>query len=98
MSRQLGLENKLDDYWDERTSINNCSYYFENYLLPNIEPSVVLGLDGLDRIFHSPAVSKEVQAMLRSWHERAKSSESWQKLRLVITHATEVYVTLEEKK
>ena len=33
--------------------------------------------------------------MLRSWHEKAKISDIWQQLRLVLAHSTEVYVPLD---
>lgn len=97
MGRQLGLDNQLDDYWDTEllTSIDNCSQYFEDYLLPNVEASLVLALDSVEQIFPYPEVAGDVLRMLRSWHERSKSSAIWEKVRLVITHATEDYVSLD---
>lgn len=97
MGRQLGLENKLDHYWDSEvlSDIDNCSQYFEDYLLPNIEDPLVLGLDSVEQIFPYPEVSGDILRMLRSWHEKSKSSAIWEKVRLVITHATEDYVSLD---
>lgn len=97
MGRQLGLDNQLDDYWDTEllTSIDNCSQYFEDYLLPNLEASLVLALDSVEQIFPYPEVAGDVLRMLRSWHEKSKSSAIWEKVRLVITHATEDYVSLD---
>lgn len=97
MGRQLGLDNQLDDYWDTEllTSIDNCSQYFEDYLLPNIEASLVLALDSVEQIFPYPEVAGDVLRMLRSWHEKSKSSATWERVRLVITHATEDYVSLD---
>jgi len=31
---------------------------------------------------------------LRSWHEQAKQVEIWQKLRLILVHATDIYIPL----
>ncbi len=97
IGRQLGQENKLEDYWDEEllTSIDNCSQYFEDYLLPNVEGPLVLGLDSVEQIFPYPDVGGEVLRMLRFWHEKSKNSPVWEKLRLVITHATDDYVSLD---
>ncbi|PZD72309.1 hypothetical protein C1752_03896 [Acaryochloris thomasi RCC1774] len=97
IGRQLKLENKLADYWDSEllTSIDNCSQYFEDYLLPSTEEPLVLALDSVEQIFPYPDVAGDVLRMLRSWHEKSKSSPLWEKLRLVITHATEDYVSLD---
>ncbi|MGF1603825.1 MAG: AAA-like domain-containing protein [Thermosynechococcaceae cyanobacterium] len=97
IGRQLGLENKLDSYWDSEllTSIDNCSQYFEDYLLPNLDAPLVLGLDSVEQIFPYAEVAGDVLRMLRNWHEKSKSSTVWEQVRLVITHATEDYVSLD---
>ncbi|MEO0376950.1 MAG: AAA-like domain-containing protein [Cyanobacteria bacterium P01_A01_bin.17] len=97
IGRQLQQENRLADYWDSEllTSIDNCSQYFEDYLLPSVEQPLVLGLDSVEQIFPYTDVASDVLRMLRSWHEKSKSSITWEKLRLVITHATDDYVSLD---
>ncbi|WP_299488151.1 AAA-like domain-containing protein [Acaryochloris sp. IP29b_bin.137] len=97
IGNQLGLENKLDEYWDSDVSIMlACNQYFEEYLLPSIEDPLVLGLDSLEEIFPNAELASEVLTMLRFWHEQSKSSVIWEKLRLVITHDTECYVPLNQ--
>ena len=95
-SRQLKLENQLNDYWDSEIlgSNDNCTVYFEEYLLTEIDSPIVLALDNVDKIFAYTEVIEDFFGMLRSWHEKAKISEIWQKLRLVIAHSQEVYVPL----
>ncbi|MCC3436480.1 AAA-like domain-containing protein [Microcoleus sp. PH2017_05_CCC_O_A] len=66
VSRQLKLENKLNE-----------------------------GLDEVDRLFGYTEVVEDFLGMLRSWHEKAKISDIWQKLRLVMAHSTEVYIPLD---
>ncbi len=97
VSRQLKLENKLNDYWDTDIlgSNDNCTVYFEEYLLAETEAPLVLGLDEVDRLFPYTEVVEDFLGMLRSWHEKAKISDIWQKLRLVIAHSTEVYIPLD---
>ncbi|NDJ16962.1 AAA-like domain-containing protein [Myxacorys almedinensis] len=97
VGRQLKLENRLHDYWDTEIlgSNDNCTLYFEEYLLANINYAVVLGLDDIDRIFSYTAVIEDFLGMLRSWHEKAKVHDIWKKLRLAIAHSTEVYIPLD---
>ncbi len=96
-SRQLKLENQLNDYWDSEIlgSNDNCTVYFEEYLLTGIDSPIVLALDNVDKIFAYTEVIEDFFGMLRSWHEKAKVSEIWQQLRLVLVHSTEVYVPLD---
>ena len=76
VGKQLGLANQLDDYWDLAIlgSNGNCTAYFEEYLLPNINCPVVLALDEVDRLFPYDIVVEDFLGMLRSWHEKGKIS------------------------
>jgi hypothetical protein len=95
ISHRLGLEPCLDDYWDDRIgSKMSCTLYLQQYLLRHSDRPLVLALNELNRIFEYPPIAHEFLLLLRSWHEEAKQSESLQKLRLVIVHATEIYVRL----
>ena len=97
VSRQLKLENKLNQYWDRDIlgSNDNCTVYFEEYLLAATANPLVLGLDEVDRLFPYTEVVEDFFGMLRSWHEKAKISDIWKKLRLVMAHSTEVYIPLD---
>lgn len=97
VGRQLNLEGKLNDYWDTEIlgSNDNCTVYFEEYLLSEINCPIVLGLDEVDRLFPYTEVVEDFFGMLRSWHEKGKISRIWEQLRLVIAHSTEVYIPLD---
>ena len=97
VGKQLGLANQLDDYWDLAIlgSNGNCTAYFEEYLLPNINCPVVLALDEVDRLFPYDIVVEDFLGMLRSWHEKGKIDPIWQNLRLIMAHSTEVYISLD---
>ncbi|NEP12976.1 MAG: TIR domain-containing protein [Symploca sp. SIO2C1] len=96
IGRRLRLPNQLNDHWDEIFgSKDNCTAYFEEYLLENIATPLVLGLDEVDSIFQYPEIAADFFALLRAWHEQAKSRDIWKKLRLVVVHSTEVYVPME---
>ncbi len=97
VGRGLKLDNQLEKYWDAEllSSNDNCTAYFEEYLLPAINSPLVLALDEVDRIFPYPQVAEDFFGMLRSWHEKGKNSTIWQQLRLVVAHSTEVYIPLD---
>jgi hypothetical protein len=97
VGRQLKLKNCLDDYWDTEIlgSNDNCTAYFEEYLLTQINCPLVLGIDEVERLFPCSTVVEDVLGMLRSWHEKGKIVELWKRLRLVIAHSTEVYIPLD---
>jgi hypothetical protein len=93
--RQLRLPNKLSEYWDEIFGSKvNCTAYFEEYILTQIDRPLVLGLDEVDRIFQYSEIASDFFGVLRAWHEEAKNNSIWKKLRLVLVHSTEVYIPL----
>ncbi|GAB4302825.1 MAG: hypothetical protein Fur0025_43800 [Oscillatoriaceae cyanobacterium] len=100
ITRELQLENKLDEYWDEDifSSNTNCTDYFEEYLLAEIEGQLILGIDEVDRVFAHPQIASDFLSLLRFWHESAKENGIWKKLSLIIAHSTEVYIDLDVNK
>jgi class 3 adenylate cyclase len=99
VTRSLGLPNRLNEYWDDIFGSNyNCTDYFENYLLAELDAPMVVALDEVDEVFNYPEIATDFFGLLRAWYEKAKygdeSSEVWQKLRLVVVHSTEVYIPL----
>ncbi|MEA5603600.1 AAA-like domain-containing protein [Nostoc sp. UHCC 0252] len=95
VGRRLRIPNKLTDYWDEIFgSKDNCTAYFEEYLLAEINQPLVLGLDEVDCVFQYPEIAADFFGLLRAWHEDGKNREIWKKLRLVVVHSTEVYIPL----
>ncbi|GAB1542248.1 hypothetical protein NUACC21_49220 [Scytonema sp. NUACC21] len=100
VGNELGLPNKLNEYWDNQASCNyNSRYYFQKYLLPNINSPIVLALDNVDLVFEHPKIAPDFCKLLRNWNDLAKRGDSnsivWEKLRLIIVHSTEVYASLD---
>ena len=97
VSRQLELENQVKDYWDTDIlgSNDNCTVYFEEYLLEETEGVIALALDNIDKLFSYEEVIEDFFGMLRSWHEKGKIDDFWAKLRLILVHSTEVYIPLD---
>ncbi|MEA5551271.1 AAA-like domain-containing protein [Anabaena cylindrica UHCC 0172] len=95
VARQLSLTPNLNDYWDEDIGSKvSASIYFEGYLLKQIQSPLVLVLNEVNYIFEHLHIAKDFLPLLRSWHERAKQTKIWQKLRLVVIHTTEIYIPL----
>ena len=95
VGRRLRLPNRLADYWDEiYGSKDNCTAYFEEYLLTEITAPLVLGLDEVDMVFQHPDIASDFFGLLRAWHEDGKTRDLWKKLRLVVVHSTEVYIPM----
>lgn len=99
VSRKLRLPNQVDEYWtDTYSSKDNCTAYFEDCLLSQIDSPLVLGLDEVDRVFQYPEIADDFFGLLRAWYEEAGYSDSdsalWEKLRLLVVHSTEVYIPL----
>jgi AAA-like domain len=99
VTRSLGLENKLDDHWDALFGVSyNCTYYFENYILPQMKMPLVVVLDDVDVVFNHEHIAADFFGMLRTWHEKGRygdrHSELWQQLRLALVYATDVYAPM----
>lgn len=95
ITRQLGLTSNLNDYWDEDIGDKvSCSIYFEQCLLPQIDSSLVLVLNEVNRIFEYSKIFQDFLPLLRFWHEQSAQSDLWKKLRLVLVHSTEAYISL----
>lgn len=107
ITRSLGLPNQIDEYWETEDlgAKVSCTAYFEDYLLRQCELSseglrdrpLVLCLDDVDCLFPHPEVYEDFFGLLRSWHEKARTRQVWEKLRLVIIHSTDAYIRLKIK-
>lgn len=103
ITRKLHLPYRIEDYWSNTFgSKSNCTAYFEDCLLPNINGALVLALDDIDEVFLHPEIADDFFTLLRSWYEEAAYGDSgnplWQNLRLIIVHSTEVYIPLDINK
>lgn len=92
LTQQLGLPNRLDDYWNEEGvgSKVSCTSYLEGYLLTQCEHPLVLCLDEVDLLFPYPEVYEDFFGLLRSWYQKTRNRSIWKKLRLVIVQMKDV--------
>lgn len=98
---ELGVPDQLAKYWEmaEIAGSNiSCRAYFEQYLLPQLDRPLTLGLDEVDCVFPYQEIADDFFGLLRALHEEAKRRDIWKKFRLVVVHSTEVYVPLDMNK
>lgn len=98
---QLGLENTAATQWKPIFGSNyNCTHYFGQTLLPQVQTSVMVALDDVDVLFEHTAIATDFLGLLRAWCEKAKNSDrttdAWWKLKLLVVHSTEVYIPLHQ--
>ena len=92
---QLNLESLLDEYWDADLGFKvSTTTYFQGYILNELDNPLVITLDEVNRLFYFPQVAREFLPLLRFWHEEANNIPVWQKLRLIVTHSTEICIKL----
>lgn len=95
------LQSQINECWQEPARPrDNCSSYFQNYLLSNIKCPLVVCIDSFEVLFEFSDTCSVVFPLLRSWHEASKSSDRvgtiWRKLRVVLVYSTESYPKLKD--
>ena len=91
---KLGIDTPYVRSSDLSGSKIRATSYFERFLLEIDSTPLLIALDEVDLVFDHPALSTSFFSMLRAWHEEAKNSDLWGRLRLVIVHSTEAYIPL----
>ena len=92
VGKALGVRVKTEEYWDDIFGANdNCTDYFEKYLLEINDQPLAIAIDNFDRVFNYPEIETDFCGLLRGWYERSRSHPLWGKLRLVIVHSQEPY-------
>jgi hypothetical protein len=92
VARQLRLEPKLDEYWDEAMgSLVSCTLYFQEYLLAQSDRPLVIAIDEVNQVFEYPAIAADFLALLHSWQEDTQDIPIFSNLRLVLVHSSEGY-------
>lgn len=95
VSQQLHIPLMIKEYYNEYVGAKvNCTIYFQEYLLKQVNTPVVLVLNELNRLFEYPHVAQDFLAMLRSWYEEAKHNDGFKKLRYILIYSTEIYINL----
>mgnify|MGYP001039431061 CR=1 FL=1 len=94
---ELELAQDADEYWDRASGTSNrkCERYLKRYILKVLDTPLVLCLDNVDRLFPHPEIATDFFGLLRAWFEQAKANALWEKLRMLITYSSNVYVQID---
>jgi hypothetical protein len=93
VGRALGVQVSPKEHWDDIFGANdNCTDYFEKYLLTETETPLVIAIDNFDRVFNYPDIETDFCGLLRGWYERSRSNPRWGNLRLMIVYSQEPYL------
>ena len=96
LARQLKLKSNLEEYWDDFLGAKmSCTYYLQEYILESIDAPLVIALEEVNEVIEYVETAQEFLTLLRFWHEKTKTDPSWQKLRIVMVHSTEIYIPLD---
>ena len=81
--------------WNQNNSLTTECTRFLKRILREIDQPLLLIFDETDRIFQYESVYQSFAPLLRHWHEKGRTSAIWNKLKLVLAHSTEEYITLD---
>lgn len=97
--KELRIDNKLDEYWEEDMKTYSCTMFFEEYILGQFDEPLALFLDNVDRLFDTQEIHEQITKdfflMLRAWHEKSTSRAIWNNLRMILSYSTEDYSLLD---
>lgn len=95
VSYQLGESSDIEQHWQAGIGSKlNCTIYLQKHILEPSKNPVVLALQELDILFQYPELMEEFFSLLRGWHEEAQRLDSWQKLRIILSYATDCYLPM----
>jgi hypothetical protein len=90
LSKRLGLEDRSEVFLSQDSSIQGCTAYVEEHLLPRLDVPLLLGLDRVDMLFET-GFRIDFFAMLRTWHNLRSEFPVWKKLILVLVTTIDPY-------
>jgi transcriptional regulator with XRE-family HTH domain len=100
IAQELGLDSAIEKIWKDIFSGSyNATLYMQEVLLNALDQPLVLALENTDLVFEHEEIATDFCKLLRNWHDLPRRGDRnglvWQKLRLVIVHATEIYGALD---
>ncbi len=92
ISKQLNLLDIFNQNWQGGLGLYSCTSYFEDQILLNEDQDLILVLEHIDQLFPYQATADEFLSLFRAWNERGVINETWKKLHLILSYATENYI------
>lgn len=93
---KLGQPANLDDYWNDILGHTfSATVLMREHILESSSRPLLLNIQELNRLFAYPATAQAFFPLLRSWYEEARQEPVWQRLRQVVSYATDSYLPLD---
>lgn len=95
VTQQLQLNPNFEDFWfDGQEGKLSCTVYMQEYLLNVVKEPLVIAIDKAHYLFNYPDLASDFFSMLRAWYEYGRVRQRWQKLRLIISHTSDLTLYL----
>lgn len=96
VTEQLQQEDLINNYFSDAPShMRATTRYFSQHIL-TLEQPILFAMDNVDKVFENSDVATPLCNMLASWHRQSRVPNTlgrrWAKLRIVLAHATDVYL------
>ena len=98
LTLKLRLPDQTEQWWEMYEAIGNplaCTFYVQDYLLPEVKSPVVLAMDEVESTFAAP-FRTDFFGMLRGWHNNRAIEPIWKQLDLVLVTSTEPYQLIQD--
>jgi hypothetical protein len=93
----LDLDEELvEQAWQgSRSPTKKLTRFMEKQVLPAFDDPILLAMDEADGLLQT-SFYKDFFGLLRSWHNRRASRESWEKLNMALVISTEPYLLIDD--
>lgn len=95
---RLRLKDQTEDWWDMYGAVGNplaSTFYFQDYLLPEINGPIVLAMDEVESTFGT-SFRTDFFGMLRGWHNSRATEPIWKQMDLLLVTSTEPYQLIQD--
>ena len=93
---ELDLADEVDRFWEAKLGyVQRCTNYVRRYVLHEVDSSLVLAMDEVDRMLDCPFRSAFF-GMLRNWHTSRRTGNEWKRLDLALVISTEPYLLIDD--
>jgi hypothetical protein len=96
VTEELGLEDQTASFWQKALgNLRRSTNYFQQYLLKEIDGTLVLAMDEVERVFNA-TFRADFFSMLRSWHNHRAIKPDWRRVDLALVTSTEPYQFIDD--
>lgn len=93
VAEDLPIESRVSDWWHKNQPFSNpdrCTQYVRDYLLKELDSSIFLAIDNVDKLIDS-TFRDDFFGMLRRWHGESAFKPLWKRFDLLLVTSTDPY-------